>query len=1009
MKLSIALICACAVHGQSVSALRWVKQFGDSGQMTAVASATDKQGNLYLVGNTSSLQLPVVAATRPQPGGSPLMRIDAESGAIQPLLSPLLTDATKFTADPGNPSVLYAGADGGLLRSTDSGATWTRIDTFPPVSQIDSIMIDPADSNILYVAANAKGLFRSGDGGVTWASLNQAIPPSANGNFYVNHAWVDAWSSTVLFASSAPGLIRSADAGTSWTVVLANDVTSSLAFDPFTPGTIYETGGGGKSEVNRSTDDGLTWTPLKGAPTGYPNQIVADPLHARTLYYGSYSGIYQSADSGDTWVFKTRQRVGAIAADPTQPVLYASLVASGVVRSTDGFTTSQPFSETASPATQIFVIGSQLFVAAAPSTDLYLVKLDASGATVYATYFGGSGADAATGLAAGADGSVYVTGSTSSFDFPVTSGAYLTTAPPASPQFGNNRSFVFKLNSDGSLAWSTYFADVRTTPVAIAVDQSGNPYLAGYTYADLPVTEGAYQTTFQSVSPCAGIISIGPCPPAPSAAFLTKFNASGSGLVFSTYMSHDTQKRELLSGVAIAVDPAGNSYIASRPPEVFLMSADGSSMLASKLQNEAGVNALALDANGDLYATGQANGILATTPGAFQTSPQPAIPPLPNSANGPDAFVLKFDSGLSQVLAATLLGGEGTDIGRSIAVDSAGNVLVGGSTTSKAFPTRAPLQAAFAEQTGFLSVFDPGLSRLQFSTYIGDSRFFNVQSVAADSNGNALLFGSTLVSGSGSCLPTPCDLRPGSAAFANRIALAAAPALHLDAVVNTASQYASPLSPSESIDVIGAGFDASAQVLLNGTPIPVQARGAGRITALVPVDIDLNGPAQVAVSSSGGNSNSVLLPTAAASPGIYSVTGTGVGQGYILNSDGTLNSPDEPAAPGSSITIFATGVGPITFDGSYAITAQPVSVFIDGFYANGIAANARQMAGLPGSVYAISVYVPDPSKLVTQNPNLANFKFPPQVPVLLVVGPVYAPNPAFYTIHSQMGLALSVK
>ncbi|MDQ6666011.1 MAG: hypothetical protein M3Z23_16640 [Acidobacteriota bacterium] len=77
---------------------------------------------------------------------------------------------------------------------------------------------------------------------------------------------------------------------------------------------------------------------------------------------------------------KTRLPSAAIAADPARRILYASLGSVGVVSSTDGFTTYQPIS-TASPATQILIAGSQLFVATAPSTDLFVAKLDARGTT----------------------------------------------------------------------------------------------------------------------------------------------------------------------------------------------------------------------------------------------------------------------------------------------------------------------------------------------------------------------------------------------------------------------------------------------------------------------------------------------------------------------------------------------------------------------------------------------------------------------------------------------------
>jgi uncharacterized protein (TIGR03437 family) len=143
----------------------------------------------------------------------------------------------------------------------------------------------------------------------------------------------------------------------------------------------------------------------------------------------------------------------------------------------------------------------------------------------------------------------------------------------------------------------------------------------------------------------------------------------------------------------------------------------------------------------------------------------------------------------------------------------------------------------------------------------------------------------------------------------------------------------------------------------------------------------------------------MFMPSVPASPGIYSVDGSGFGQGYILNADGTLNSPSNPAAPGAPITIFATGVGKFTTVNGYAVTDLPVAVFVDGFYANGIAAVMKQEPVGPGNVYEIGVYVPDPATLVANNPDLKGFKFPPLVPVTMVLGGV----------RSQLGISLSLK
>ncbi len=127
--------------------------------------------------------------------------------------------------------------------------------------------------------------------------------------------------------------------------------------------------------------------------------------------------------------------------------------------------------------------------------------------------------------------------------------------------------------------------------------------------------------------------------------------------------------------------------------------------------------------------------------------------------------------------------------------------------------------------------------------------------------------------------------------------------------------------------------------------------------------------------------------------------GSGYGQGYILNSDGSLNSPSNPAAPGSAITILATGIGAYTLAGQYAVAALQPSVFAGGVYADGIAASMAPVAGLPGMVYTLGVYVPNP----------ASAKLPAQVSLRLVMGYVDSTSPDNSLLGSQPGIILNVK
>jgi len=248
----------------------------------------------------------------------------------------------------------------------------------------------------------------------------------------------------------------------------------------------------------------------------------------------------------------------------------------------------------------------------------------------------------------------------------------------------------------------------------------------------------------------------------------------------------------------------------------------------------------------------------------------------------------------------------------------------------------------------------------------------------------------------------------GNLVVANKIAMAPAPALRLDSVQNYATHIAQPLAPGEPITVFGAGFGSGAQIVVDGSPLATVSATATSIVAVMPDTAATSGVHTVHVSN-GALSNSVYAPAAAASPGIFTVDGSGAGQGYILNSDGTLNSPTNPAATGSAITIFIAGAGRYTLSDGYAVAALLPAVFIDGFYCNGIAATIGPVNGLPGNVYQLSVFVPDPAELAKNNSDLKNFKFPPQSPIQVQMGPGNSLNFANSPMVSQSGVFVNVK
>src|SRR5438477_2498195 len=155
---------------------------------------------------------------------------------------------------------------------------------------------------------------------------------------------------------------------------------------------------------------------------------------------------------------------------------------------------------------------------------------------VYATYLGSSGWDYGSGIAVDAAGSAYVTGSTSSADFPTANALQAAKA-------GFQNAFVTKLNPTGSaLVYSTYLGGSRGDEgFGIAVDAAGSAYVTGGTgSADFPTTAGAFQTTYGGGD-----------------AFVTKLNATGTALVYSTYLGGSRGD----GGFGIAVDAAGSAYV----------------------------------------------------------------------------------------------------------------------------------------------------------------------------------------------------------------------------------------------------------------------------------------------------------------------------------------------------------------------------------------------------------------------------------------------------------------
>ena len=409
---------------------------------------------------------------------------------------------------------------------------------------------------------------------------------------------------------------------------------------------------------------------------------------------------------------------------------------------------------------------------------------------VYSTYLGGSGSaddtygDSATAIAVDAAGNAYVAGVTTSADFPVTQGALQTTYDACGPA-NCDAAFVTKLNASGTaLLYSTYLGGAGGAYAnALAVDGSGNAYIAGIATTGFPVTPGAFQTTNGSF-------------PNGANAFVTKLNPTGSALVYSTYLGGGTSYLGGDSAAALAVDNAGNAYVAgvafsdnfpvtagafqtknnaTLASNAFVSKLDpaGSALVYStylggsgrilfsigpQVWQGDGATGLAVDSDGSAYVTGYAySADFPVTAGAFQKTNRALVPYGPGgvaaSYNRTNAFVTKLNPAGTALVYSTYLGGSGTSVygdnPTGLAVDGSGNAYVTGWAYSTDFPvTQGAFQTTNRSPAGdnaFVTKLNPTGSGLVYSTYVGGSHAGGLgdsaDGLAVDNSGNAYIAG----------------------------------------------------------------------------------------------------------------------------------------------------------------------------------------------------------------------------------------------------------------------------
>jgi uncharacterized protein (TIGR03437 family) len=968
-------------------ALNFETNFGGTGIDSATAIAVDRAGNIYVAGTTTSLDFPAVNAFQPHIGSTPL-RMSADQGNTW-LAPSVPAPAYAVAGSPKQPNIVFAGTAKGILKSLDSGKTWTSLSA-APAYQVNALVVDSVNPDLVY-AATTYGTYQSRDGGMTWRLVDRGgwdvrvlvSSPSRSSTLL----------SAILIGGLSPSVYRTTDSGSNWSLLTNSPRgTFSLACDPANPDVLYAAAdsiSGGGTAVYKTTDAGDTWTNLADLPVSISTLTLA--ANTAAVFVGTGNGVLLSRDGGATWT-QTSVTAAAdnIAVDANDPRIVYATSARGVYRSTDGgmtWTISLAVRQNVQTLAIVPTDPPTVFVGATPGQNIFVTKWTADGKQMlYSTYLGGSFYDFATGIAVDSQGNAYVTGYTFSQDFPVTPGALQSKNAVAS------NAFLAKIGAQGDkLLYSTYLGgSTGDTASAIALDSAGNAYLTGYAgSSDFPVTAGAQQSKLlEKCTTPQSRFNLGD-------AFIAKINADGSQLAYSTFLGGTCGEQ----GLGIAVDPSGNAVVVGVTDSLdFPVSAGGlqpkytgaafsgflakltpqGSLSYSTYLGGAGndtAEAVAFDAQGAVYITGSTFGFDATQFGF----PEPiGVLRIPGPATTAELFPIGFPfeiSGAAYVLklnsatsTRTYLKYVGANFGeaKAIAVDPVGRAWITGTSgypvstpTNPPFPTVHPFQA----KTGwdFVSQLSADGSTILFSSDVDGAN-----GLALDASGNALVAGSTFTSDFYKYFNPTVSLIRIDADVPSSVTVEEPQRL----IPNMGSTYPFPgIAPGELLVLTGAGLGPDQEVptqltpdgkvatslggttvTFDGVPAPLLSVQSERIVCIAPFAVGNYSfpPPLMQVQSNNVPANAIRLGTVETAIGVIAA----------VNPDGSGNSPDHPAPADSFITMYVTGLGqtiPPSVDGEISVAGPrkfqvgPIHVNIDGTDAELI-----YLGAAPGQVSAIT-------------------------------------------------------
>jgi uncharacterized repeat protein (TIGR01451 family) len=516
-----------------------------------------------------------------------------------------------------------------------------------------------------------------------------------------------------------------------------------------------------------------------------------------------------------------------------------------------------------------FPLQGAAFGSNAGLADIVVTKIDAAGANIlYSTYIGGSGQDRGDGIAVDAGGNAYVVGRVDS-----SSVNFPTTAGSFGANYrgGDFDGVVFKLNGQGnSLVYSGFLGgEENDSTEGVVVDSVGTAYVTGGTKSTgFSTTVGAYQGTR------AGDTD----------AFLTKINPAGSALLYSTYLGGSGTDR----GSGIAIDTNGNAYIAG-----FTSASDF------------------------------------PTESAFQNS----------FGGGFDAFVAKFDtngSGVSSLIFCSYLGGTGDDKAYGIAIDSSGNnIYVSGQTSSNNFPLLTPAQPTFGGSfDGFIAKISSAGTKV-YATYLGGTGDDRGSGVAVNAAGAAYVTGFTSSTNFPTVAPSQLSNGGGFDAFVAKLNPAGNAFLYSTYIGGSANESntstgtsTNPITLDSASNVYITGFTTSTNF---PTATPLQPANAGGQDSFVVKIADATPAADYSISvvpgsrtvlPGGGTGYTITATPVGGFTGTISLSATGFSNDATATFNPTTIVITDASAQTSTLTISTTDATP---PGNYSLNINTTS------------------------------------------------------------------------------------